>query len=314
VVKRYEWLDIVRGFLALLIIAVHATWFNGWNQWELGQWTVNCFIILSGFVITMLLEQKQEPYGVFLLRRAMRLFPVYLVCLIFALAIRPWLTGTNIGDIPRENAENAHFWPLLISHLTMLHGAMSEKYLPESSTAFLPPAWSISLEMQLYLVAPLLVLLFRRKRGLVLCGLLMSLSFVPKLQITNIGAFLPQKMYLFIIGGLLYTYADWIGSGKVPQGLRPGLWLGAISYPVYLSHWPLMMAVNALLPRWGNIYIRAGIEFLIAVPIILGVSQLLHRYVEKPGMRLGKRWANALLRVPDKEHKKRPEEYPEYCN
>jgi peptidoglycan/LPS O-acetylase OafA/YrhL len=60
-----------------------------------------------------------------------------------------------------------HFWWHSIAHLFMLHGAVSDGVLPFSQYAFNPPAWSLSLEWQFYLVAPLVVILGSQWRTLI---------------------------------------------------------------------------------------------------------------------------------------------------
>jgi len=43
----------------------------------------------------------------------------------------------------------------LLAHLTLLHGALPHNILPASEYMFLAPAWSLSLEWQFYLIAPI---------------------------------------------------------------------------------------------------------------------------------------------------------------
>ena len=64
-----------------------------------GALAVNCFMIISGFVIFMLLDQKKEHYGFFILRRFFRIFPVYPVLFLLAL---PCLFISH--SLSRENA------------------------------------------------------------------------------------------------------------------------------------------------------------------------------------------------------------------
>jgi peptidoglycan/LPS O-acetylase OafA/YrhL len=140
-----------------------------------GGSAVYVFMILSGFVITHLLLEKRESYVPWLVRRFFRLFPVYFVCLIFSILILEWRDYFS-GHVAwsqslarmRTSSETQFFWQHLIAHLTMLHGLLPDQVLYHSSNALLGTAWSISLEWQFYILAPLAVWLLLSWRGQVL--------------------------------------------------------------------------------------------------------------------------------------------------
>ena len=160
--NRNHTLDIMRGFLSWTVVMVHVAWVSGIQgqaQHDIGVMAVEGFIVLSGFVITQLILTKRETYGTFIFRRFMRLFPIFAVCILISLAVRPITLGAiqSPSQPILEASENKFFWEHILAHLTMLHGIMPSRWLPMSQYAFLVPAWSISLEFQLYLVAPLLI-------------------------------------------------------------------------------------------------------------------------------------------------------------
>ena len=73
--NRNQTLDVSRGLLSWLVVAVHALWLGGFHgaiQGRTGAYAVDGFIILSGFVITQLLVIKKEPYGIFIDRKSTR--------------------------------------------------------------------------------------------------------------------------------------------------------------------------------------------------------------------------------------------------
>jgi peptidoglycan/LPS O-acetylase OafA/YrhL len=291
---RYRWLDIMRGLLATSVVALHAFWFNNSRGWfGDSQLAVNAFIVLSGFVITLLLVNRPESYRTFITRRLFRLMPVYLICFGLALALRPLCVGTVAFEAPREATENAYYWGHVINHLAMTFGVVPDFILPNSSAALLPPAWSIGLELQLYLVAPFIIALLAKPAGwrlwaISLCVLIPQIHW-RAYEWSNMGAFLPQKLYLFIAGALLFTYWPKLGSWPVPRVLTPLVWLGEISYPIYLVHYPLVALINAYLPIGTEPATRAIVLLVISLPPVILASWLLHRAVEKPFIQLGKR-------------------------
>jgi peptidoglycan/LPS O-acetylase OafA/YrhL len=144
----------------------HSWW---WLLLEANQKAVDVFIILSGFVIFHLLYSKREPYAFYLYRRFLRLFPAYLICLLISVAmVRPSMVALQMldGNSARKAARIqifsdsiTHFWPQIIAHVTMLHGLVPSRLLPSASYAFIGQAWSVSVEWQFYILAPLIYLL-----------------------------------------------------------------------------------------------------------------------------------------------------------
>jgi peptidoglycan/LPS O-acetylase OafA/YrhL len=103
-------------------VLVHVGWlagFDGSIQHTAGVYAVDGFIILSGFVISQLLVTKNEPYGLYIFRRFMRLFPAFIACLAIALLVRPFTFGTAPSELLREASENRYFWWHLGVHASL---------------------------------------------------------------------------------------------------------------------------------------------------------------------------------------------------
>lgn len=162
-------LDGIRAFAVGAVIVEH--WASGMpgvvrrivDSLDLGAWGVECFFVLSGFLITLLLLQAKanpKPFGTalghFYGRRVLRIFPAYYLAL---------------GLI-------ALFWSgdrgLLLWHVFYLGNIY-----PLWHGGFVPVGghfWSLALEEQFYLLWPLLVLTLPRAKlapvalGLALLG------------------------------------------------------------------------------------------------------------------------------------------------
>ncbi len=152
--------EALRGCLAWWVVFSHLYLHAGipvenrlpFEFWMASGWiAVEVFIILSGYVIALLIETQNEPYGVFIIRRFFRLAPVYYLLLAVGVAIAL-----------KQNLYGDRTWSYLLLHLTMLHGMVPTEVLPNSQVAFIAPAWSISLEWQFYLIAPLVLMVCRR--------------------------------------------------------------------------------------------------------------------------------------------------------
>jgi peptidoglycan/LPS O-acetylase OafA/YrhL len=234
---RLAELDGLRCFLSWWVVFSHILESSGFRYEELppllrvavrGGYAVDVFIILSGFVITKLLAEKNEPYRVFILRRFLRLFPVFAVTMLIAILLRPLIWSSLAAGWPADplflqnnlanwESEEAYFWIHLLGHLPMLHGLAPETFLPFSAVAILPPAWSISLEWQYYLVASI----GRRLGPLGWFGLVSGAVLVPLRFRLGLDALfpmqstLPQKLLLFLLGAICYwIFAEVAGKHR----------------------------------------------------------------------------------------------------
>lgn len=371
---RIDELDGLRGILALWVTVVHIiSWcgltplaFPVWGLFkrlwsESAQDAVSVFIILSGFVISYLIHSQRQSYGRFMAGRFFRIYPVYLICLLlgffsigsvsFLLQHAPWHNNADFQDwmSAAAMAQTDRPIPHLLAHLTLLFGMIPEKIMPAAAYTLLGPAWSITLEWQYYLIAPLLARLVFYRGGWLLLAVIMAGGFVFSHFWT--GSFLPLQIQWFLIGiGSFHLYMNeplkqtnpkclafavviicaaavavswhWMAlcvwavvlgslllaartsvqtdgyarflTGCRRQLNRPKLqWLGKISYPVYLVHWPviifLLTGILRCQPDMNPVLVLALI-FIIGLPLILLSAWLLHIIVEKPMMKFGKKF------------------------
>jgi peptidoglycan/LPS O-acetylase OafA/YrhL len=203
-------LEGLRGLMSMWVLLGHLSLAFGWNLALLDRNTlaVDVFIMLSGFVIARLLQRRQEPYVPYIVRRGFRLFPLYLVCLAIAVLALPiqaeaWravlsLSPHNEARLVLASEGIAHLPAHLLAHLALAHGAIPDALLHEAPFTLLGQAWSISLEWQFYLVAPVLLASLTRP-GKAWIGALLVLALVlPSSQMTN--AWLGNRIELFLAG------------------------------------------------------------------------------------------------------------------
>jgi peptidoglycan/LPS O-acetylase OafA/YrhL len=275
---RFYRLDALRGLLALSIVWLHVRAVQGiYPWWGTQQLSVNAFIVLSGFVTALALVKRPRPWLAFFYERCWRIFPVYWACLFLTLALEPFYCGSiNLPQLEAATAQ--HFWLQVLVHLPLCQGLVPTRLLPQSDLALLEPAWFCSLLLQFCLVAPWMVRHLQGPAGIKLLGASLLILLVPIhwrffAYWSSVGAFLPQKFYLFVIGGLLYTYWPDFGKGSSP---KPLVFLGQISYPLFLCHWPIVALVHRFLPD------NALVIFSIATPVSILVAWGLHVALERP--------------------------------
>lgn len=214
---RYLTLHGLRGLMALWVFVSHLVaiaWLPTgalpapWNTLLNGAHAVDVFIILSGFVITHLIQTNPQSYGHYIWRRFCRLYPLFF----FAVSLA--LVGVYAGFTPihfDETKTIAHY----AVHLTMFHGLVPNDWLQNAQGSLLTPAWSVSLEWQFYLVAPFaLALAARSARLAVTLGILCLLAHrvFPSWLGSHYSydGFLPLKIGFFFLGSI-----SWFGMQRL---------------------------------------------------------------------------------------------------
>jgi len=214
--KRLETLDGLRGMLAVYVLLGHMAPFAALPDWvqdavSHGGAAVDLFFMLSGLVISQSLLRADGEVWPFLIARAARIFPVFLVVFAVAVAVQPWSCGfEHMPWIGPDNAARTicvmawpHSWlSEIAAHLTMTHGLFPAAILPDVWVSFLGAAWSLSTEWQFYLLA-----LSTARHHRSLCWILLVLGLMGTawhFSVTETWqfnrAFLPNKAHFFALG------------------------------------------------------------------------------------------------------------------
>jgi peptidoglycan/LPS O-acetylase OafA/YrhL len=351
--RRLVCLDGLRGVLATYVMLSHTLPFAplpAWLHWlfQHGGAGVDMFFILSGLVIVQSLDSFGYRPLPFLIARVARIYPVFLVVFILAVAVQPLATRFEamawIGaDSPARQIWSGGWpdgWGIgIVTHLTMTHGLFPNGVLPDVWVGFLGAAWSLSTEWQFYLLALFVGqrLGLRRMAWLFVAMSAAAIAWqatVPEAwQFSR--AFLPNKAQYFALGVIsavvvrdgrqgyavyggvlaasLLLCATQGGADKLLPPLvwtvclaaqlslsfgwiaavlqsRPLVWLGAVSYCIYLVNEPVQKLLGVTLAAFVNgdavLFTALWIPGAIILPIL--ASWWLHERIEVPWLRRGR--------------------------
>jgi peptidoglycan/LPS O-acetylase OafA/YrhL len=131
--STFSWDRLVRSFSVpasfIVLLPLHFGWMG-----------VPIFFVVSGFCIHVSFQQQGREWGSFFIRRFFRLYPAYLAALLLFMLL---YTNTN-HDL----------WLQFKSHALLIHNYNSQTYYGLNASF-----WTIAVEIQLYLLYPLLLAL-----------------------------------------------------------------------------------------------------------------------------------------------------------
>jgi peptidoglycan/LPS O-acetylase OafA/YrhL len=185
------------------------TWIEYASLW--GWAGVNLFFVLSGFLITSILIEsraKERYFRNFYARRALRIWPVYVLILLVCYLNAPWFVG-----LPTLTAfKTAPWWAYLLFLQNLFHLA-------------LPPAigqtWSLAIEEQYYFVwAP--VVRFLRRPWMLATILFAALIGCPLMRLAHPAWINPTHTLIHLDGIALGSL---LALGLYSAHLSRRIWL-----------------------------------------------------------------------------------------
>jgi len=234
-------LDGFRGCLAFWVYLGHLADATGYTNSILARHAlaVDLFVVLSGFLMvhTWKGDVRKVPFATrqtlrFYLGRFFRIAPPYFLLLAFCSLILTDLAAMHDAVLrtfpPPWSTELAHFEPVTVwyfgnlrwlwTHLTLMFGLFPGL---ESSTPL--PDWSLSLEMQFYLVFPLMLAMLRKVPLIAMAIFASALALMAPVLFGNYlvpGAwehfgqpsFLPYRLNAFIAGMVIALWGRSRGS------------------------------------------------------------------------------------------------------
>jgi peptidoglycan/LPS O-acetylase OafA/YrhL len=220
-------LDGLRGLAILWVVIYHChprlegTWLYGAAIW--GWAGVLLFFILSGFLITsILLTTRDQPqfFHNFHARRALRIWPLYILLLIVVYLNAPWFIGPSVLDAIKTAP-----WLVYIFFLqNLFHFTMPPA---------LQPTWALAIEEQYYFVWAPLVKWLRRPwmLAVVLVG---ALVLSPALRLGHHPWLTPTHTLIHLDGIALGSLMA-IGMHTLRWSRRTWLVIGLAALPAGIA-------------------------------------------------------------------------------
>jgi peptidoglycan/LPS O-acetylase OafA/YrhL len=291
----------VDGLRALAIVAV-VLYHIGFAAFEGGFVGVDCFFVISGYLIFSLLYREQADTGAidwkaFYARRITRLLPEATVLIVVVVVVGYFIllpTGPTDGEglafrrsqLAQSGAAgslwiaNFHYWQF-----------GSGYFAPWSGREPLIHLWSLGVEEQFYVVVPLLFwltnLLTRTTgtRWLVSAGALLVLASIPSIALAvhfagKWSAFylLPTRAYEFAVGAALALWLGAPGQARPSQRTAAGLaWLGFVGIcasivwlksDAFPGAWALIPTISTAALIYGTTVPNAAQSALACRPVV----------------------------------------------
>lgn len=267
-------LDGIRALAVAAVIAYHA----GVPYADGGFLGVDLFFVVSGYLVTALLQREHDRTGqirlrAFWARRARRLLPALVLLLIVVCAAAAVL-GHDLGAGLRTQLLGAvtfssNWWQI----------ATGASYLESMEPSLLTHLWSLAVEEQFYLLWPLvlitLLVRLRRRQPRTAVAMLAALASALAMALLYRGGD-PTRVY---VGSDTHGYGLLLGAAlalaRPPSQLQPirGLgqrspaWWGIGCLLVVLAGMTMLHADSALTYRGGPFLVNVAAVGLVAAAV-----------------------------------------------
>lgn len=263
-------MGLIRLILALSVVITHSSPSFGVSIVG-GQMAVQSFYIISGFYMSLILNEKYKKgsYKLFITNRFLRLYPIYWCVLILSViwCIIMYCTSNTLAENSFaifiqyfHNLKFSTFIYLVLSNIFVfgqdvalflgLDPGSGGLFFTENfrltnphlhSFIFIPQAWTIGLELMFYLIAPFLV---RRKTWLIL--LLIALTLSLKLFMYNSSfnhdpwtyRFFPAELLFFLLGKISYDIYTKIRTVQIPRVMLWGTLFSVLLVTIFYCWLP----------------------------------------------------------------------------
>lgn len=290
-------MGVLRFLLAVCVVVGHTQFFMG-NGFIGGPIAVEIFFIISGFYMSLILNEKYTgsgSYKLFITNRFLKIYPSYFFVLLLtivislvyfkytshALYLQPYISNIQSMPIPATiililsniiifGQDIVMFLGVNIPSGTIEFVSNFRNTNPPLFTFLLiPQAWSISIELMFYVIAPMLV---RRSAifitSMIIGGLLFKYFFI----INEMGLswdpwtyrFFPSEIAYFLIGSLSYKINCAIKKNYTPL-------VKLISLMLFVTIIGMIIEYRMYVSDYSYIYLM--IASFISIPFIFNLTK-----------------------------------------
>jgi peptidoglycan/LPS O-acetylase OafA/YrhL len=275
-------MGMVRVALAMAVVLSHLPLAS--YKFLSGGLAVQAFFIISGFYMALVLDGKYKDVGLFYSNRLLRLFPTYFVMVaLTAIAVYafnasatqdPALIDRLLQDpltaavMAIENVvmvgQEMLFWFSIDPSGAMLWDPRGP--LPDETTVvawqglFVPQAWSLSMELMFYALAPFLARAgWKWIAAICVASIALRLggAFLNVDYLLWQGRFFPTALFLFLLGMLAHKALPLVA--KMPKATG---WIVALATLAFIVTFPLL--------GWTDVRMRWVVYaiFFVTTPVI----------------------------------------------
>lgn len=207
-------MGVFRLILAWLVVAGHTQGYWDFCFIQIGTVAVATFFFISGYLMPLTFNTHYAQYGFsagsrrFYINRFLRIYPIYWISLA-AILLGKFLVGQGVlgGHALRHEFSNPTVY---IQNFALL--GINQSALWGSDLLFNVPAWSLDVELQYYLLVPIIVLLAIRfhKALLTILAILsmvsiyLYLNHYLTLEANDINPSLIGWSFFFFLGYVFY--------------------------------------------------------------------------------------------------------------
>jgi len=291
-------MGLLRLILAISVVIAHTSEIFGIGLVG-GQAAVQAFYIISGFYMTLILNEKyigrNNSYKLFITNRLLRLFPIYWTILIITVLVSVFMfiysSGGTAGKFQPyidhfDSLNVVSFLFLIFSNIMIIFQDIVMFLGLDTATGWLfftadysqtdpmlhrfliiPQAWTIGVEITFYLIAPFLV----RRKIAIIC-VLVFLSLLLRILLLSNGLkydpwsyrFFPTELMFFLLGTIAYHVYKKVDTLNIRTGYLKLNYYFILLFTLSFSFIPLPFLVKVML------YLMV---FFVSVPFIFILSK-----------------------------------------